>query len=374
VTAGQDNLAAGGALRRRNGAPAGPVSGSRDRLGGLDGLRGLAVLLVLAEHFTFNAWVRDWSPGMVGVRVFFVLSGFLITGVLLDLRERHRPGPAARLFFSRRARRLLPALILAVTLALAFDLAEMRRHWPWHLSSLSNVLIWVEARWIGAGHFWTLAVEQQFYLLWGPVVLLVPRRALFWGAVALFLIGPLWRLAIVAGGSPFLDVLLPGQADALGAGALMALARRDGPGRGLLRRIGHPLVTLGLVALLLALAGLPAMGVARPPLIGWVILPAVVVLSAVALIETAIRAGRGSLLTAPWLRGIGTVSYGLYIYHYLVPQFVAAYLPALAEADTPGEKALRLAVWLLLSFGLAVASWVLVERPILTARRAKGRD
>ncbi len=142
---------------------------------GLDGLRALSVIAVILYHAGFP-WIHG---GWVGVEVFFVVSGFLITSLLLDERERSG-GTDLRVFWLRRARRLLPALavmlaaVAAVTLAIgsAGQRAGLRRDLPWAVGYLGN---WGQI--VGdvpyyAGdppllrHLWSLAIEEQFYLLW----------------------------------------------------------------------------------------------------------------------------------------------------------------------------------------------------------------
>lgn len=202
------------------------TSGHKGRMVALDGLRGLAVICVLFEHFTYNEWIRSFSPGAVGVKTFFVLSGFLITGILTDLRRKLPPKEAASLFFRRRLGRLIPAFATAMLLAAGLGLAEVTRDWPWHLSYMSNIQVWWQGRWSGAGHFWTLALEQQFYLLWFPVVVILPTRWLLGLLLAIICLAPVFRAGILFGASPFIDVLLPAKADALAAGGMLALALR----------------------------------------------------------------------------------------------------------------------------------------------------
>lgn len=338
----------------------------------LDGLRGIAVVFVLFEHFTYNEWFRSWQWGSTGVRVFFVLSGFLITGILLDLRDRFPPLDAARRFFSRRMLRLGPAFLVAIALALALGIGSMDRDWPWHLSSLSNVHVWWTGRWSDAGHFWTLAVEQQFYLLWFPIVVLLPRRWLLPVVLALIVLAPLYRLTIVAGASPFRDVLLPAQTDALAAGALLCLAMREARLAPLLAGLSRPRVRWGAVWLVIVFCAMLPLGVPPVAVLAWVIVPVLKSVAAMALIAGAVAGARDlRLLSSPPLVWLGTVSYGLYVYHYFVPQAVARYIPLLADPESAGLKLLRLAVWLVIALGMAAASWYLVERPFLSrpARR-----
>lgn len=352
------------------------TGGARRHITQFDGLRGVAVLLVLAEHFTFNDWVRSWSPGSAGVRIFFVLSGFLITGILLGERDRDAPAAVARRFFYNRALRLLPAFGVAVAVAALLGIAGMRKDWVWHLSYLSNVQVMLERNWTGAGHFWTLAVEQQFYLLWFPLVVLAPKRWLWPLVLACLVAAPLFRGLIVAGGTPFLNVLLPAQTDALALGAVIALCLHGPVRGGLWRRFGHGAVLWPLVVVAVATSA-PWPGLAKPLWLSWVVQPAVVALAAgSAVAAVAGDPARLGWLKSRWLVGLGQISYGLYVFHYFVPQALNRYVPFVAGLTEGWEKLLRLVLWLLVSLALAAASWRWLEQPALRRkdRLAKGPE
>lgn len=330
-----------------------------------DGLRGLAVLLVLVEHFTYNEWVRSWSPGSAGVRTFFVLSGFLITGILLADRDRFDVLTAARRFFRNRALRLLPPFLLAVVLAAALGIAGMRSDWLWHVTYLSNLQIALDHRWSGAGHFWTLAVEQQFYLLWFPVVMLLPRRWLLPVVICLLFIAPAFRMLIVAGRSTFIDVLFPAQVDALALGALLALLQQMRQGGVVMTVMGKPLVMWGLIGLAV-LASAPIPGVERTAFLSWVVRQSVLAAAAASVIMAVLsQQKRLGWLRIPALAGLGRISYGVYIFHYFVPPALNAYVPFVAALDEGPEKLLRLAIWVGVSILLAAASWRYVEKPAM---------
>jgi peptidoglycan/LPS O-acetylase OafA/YrhL len=142
-----------------------------DYLPRLDGVRALAVGGVLVTHFMwFLEPIQTMELGRTGVRLFFVLSGFLITRILLDYRSRMSVGEAARHFYWRRFLRLAPPFYLAVTVALILNLANMREDWPWHVFYLSNFLLAARGSVEPVGHLWSLAVEEQFYLVWFAVV------------------------------------------------------------------------------------------------------------------------------------------------------------------------------------------------------------
>jgi peptidoglycan/LPS O-acetylase OafA/YrhL len=342
----------------------GLATGSLGYLPALDGLRALAVLAVFAEHFTYNEFVRGWGPGTIGVRTFFVLSGFLITSILLAERGTATPKRLAMRFYIRRALRLAPAFYVAIGLAALLGIAGMRSDWWIHGLYLSNFQIMVEERWTGAGHFWTLAVEEQFYLLWFPLVVLAPRRWLLPAVAACILLAPAFRSAIPLGASPFVNVMLPGQIDSLAAGALVALARIR-PGLRRLDRFLLSRATLFAAWTAVLVASAPIEG--KSAVLSWVALPSLISLAAASLVRICVE-GRARILAPlchPVMIRIGKRSYGLYIFHYLVPPFLFAYVPAIEVLGDGVWKGGRVAIWVALTFLLAELSWRYVERPFL---------
>lgn len=181
------------------------------RIPALDGVRGLAILMVLTSHFSFGDVYgsRWWWPlqeaGWTGVDLFFVLSGFLITSILLKTRTKAN---YFREFYRRRALRILP-LYYFVLLFSAFCITVVDRQperlWKgydglgWFLAFIPNVAIslkgdyvW-QTNWAGLNHLWSLAVEEQFYIFWPLVVWLLPRKPLAWFCGALLLAGVFLR-------------------------------------------------------------------------------------------------------------------------------------------------------------------------------------
>jgi peptidoglycan/LPS O-acetylase OafA/YrhL len=158
-----------------------PSAGARagSRVYGFDGLRALAALVVFFEHR-----VRDIGTGAIGVWVFFCLSGYLIVGILHRARREVEAAPdvmttrrALLHFWKNRALRILP-LYYAVLFALfGFTSIVEARAFPYYLFYLQNVYIGlVSHQWSACSHFWSLALEQQFYLASAPLLLLVPAR------------------------------------------------------------------------------------------------------------------------------------------------------------------------------------------------------
>jgi hypothetical protein len=142
----------------------------------LDGIRAFAVVAVMFEHFGGEALNRfvPIGAGALGVNLFFTLSGFLITGLLLDAFTNNESKALAwRDFYVRRLLRLTPILYLAVAILALLEVRAMGSTWQWHAFYVSNFLV-------AAGGdktvFWSLAVEEQFYMLWPFVIAFAPRR------------------------------------------------------------------------------------------------------------------------------------------------------------------------------------------------------
>src|SRR5687768_3549383 len=154
------------------------------RMPQLDGLRAFAVVAVAISHWT-PRFIHEALPWGTGVQLFFVLSGFLITGILL----RSRPadlgitmGTALRIFYTRRVLRIFPVYYAVLAFALLWGVGTIDHTWPWHVSYLSNVYFSFHEHGPAISdpylHLWSLSVEEQFYLLWPFVVLVAGRRAL----------------------------------------------------------------------------------------------------------------------------------------------------------------------------------------------------
>lgn len=348
-------------------------------LDALDGLRGLAVLGILLFHD------GRLAGGWLGVDLFFVLSGFLITS-LLWVEYRTTSSISLAAFWSRRARRLLPALLallLAVALyaALLAEPAELARLRGDVLSTLFYVANWhaIAAQhdyWAifrapsPLDHSWSLAIEEQLYLLWPPLMLGVvavarrPARALLVLAAALALASALWMALCFdpAQGTARVyfgtDTRLA--APLLGAALAIALRGRMGQAAGRHRTLAAGLGALGLAALIAAAVGLRG----SEPLVyrGGLF---VLALCSVAVIAALVLAPDGPLsraLGSAPLRGLGIVSYGVYLWHW--PLYLVL-TPERTGWEGWPLTALRLAATL----AVATLSYHALEQPV---RRWRG--
>lgn len=344
----------------------------------LDSIRGIAVLLVLLHHWTSVGSGLVDGLGNIGVQLFFVVSGFLITRILLRVADDFKAGRTTlkaslvSFHFSRIAR-IWPVAFL--TIALVFAAGERfspRGDAAWHALFASNVLFFLRGEFTSSlAHFWTLAVEQQFYLVWPFVVLRVRRERLEAIIVGLVLLAPLFRLALYAGGySNFaqFNVLPFANFDSLGMGALLALwltldaARAAGRWR-LLARLA--VAACLAIAALQVVAGLGFAVPANPAQT----LYAVAFAWLVAAANRGIGGDVGAVLRAPVLAGLGTISYGVYVYHMYSPRAVGAGLRWLGAPEVLHAGLPLFVASLLLTLAVAMASWRWLEQPVLKWRK-----
>lgn len=340
----------------------------------LDGLRAVAIGAVFVQHFWPSyQWVKHLLPwGGLGVQLFFVLSGFLIVSILLRERERVQLGQRSLprtlgRFYARRSLRIFPVYYLALSLGFALSLPGIAAHVGWYAAYLTNMLPLTGVHNLGAAtHFWTLAIEEQFYLLVPLLILGAPgRRTLLTLLLALICLGPAYRGFAVLEGWSTAAIVHPVIAcfDAFGAGALLAWASPHQRQRLILRRLG---LYVGVPVTLLMLS--PAKSMFGPTLL--VLQPLAWTLAFVWLIDSACReqlgwAGR-PLGWRP-VTHIGRISYGLYVYHFMVP-FVLARICQLLGFVPPKPRWTLIGTWVVLSYLAALASWHLMERPIASLK------
>ncbi len=367
----------------------------------LDGVRGLAILAVLVYHFVNLAasdaggggpafdsvFTKITGTGWVGVDLFFVLSGFLITGILYDAKLAGGGG-FFRNFYTRRCLRIFPAhyvyllllFLLIPVLAPAAHAATgaLAHDRLWFVTYLGNILPAIHGAkrpdFFVTGHLWSLAVEEQFYLVWPLVVLLLGRRRLMMGCLIMIVGALVTRVTMTAAGAESAAslTLAPARMDSLAVGALIALALRDASSARSLRRWLPPLA-IGAATTITVLSiweGRLAALDAPSYTVGYTLIA--IVFGAVLLMSLSARAEStaGRLLTAPSLRSAGKYSYAMYLVHLPIAWLLfqrtdlAASVPGLFGSHLPGELAF-VAAAAVPTFALAWLSWRLLESPLL---------
>ena len=344
---------------------------------GLTGLRALAVTAVVLTHLRLPIG----EGGFVGVDLFFVLSGFLITVLLLEERQQH--GRIRVLaFYRRRAFRLIPALLLLlvvqVLLALAVLPSGPKRtvlaSVPWVGAYVANWGL-ISHRGFGFGqlaHTWSLAVEEQFYLIW-PLVLALTLRLRHGRAVAaaLAIVGSLAAIAVrvtlwnegahiwrIYGGTDT-------RADQLLIGCLLAIAFNAGMLHrfaGSLSRVAAVVGVLGLAAVALSNLAWDNSIYDTVGMTGTALLAALAIIGVLLADESRLTAA----LSARPLVGLGIISYGVYLWQVPVVRLLVKIAPT-----APG--ALRALAAIPMIIAIASASYVLVERPLMAVGRSGRR-
>jgi peptidoglycan/LPS O-acetylase OafA/YrhL len=344
------------------------TSGERNRP--LDGLRGIAIGLVLIGHF--------WGPvpflgGHTGVRLFFVLSGFLITGILLQCRDAAERGDALSgtlllAFYARRCLRIFPPYYLLLAVIGIFDINQVRSTIWWHASYTSNVLAAIEGDFDSiTAHHWTLSIEEQFYLFWPLAVLFIPRSKLSFAAWGLIVVGIFSRPLALWLNINYIALYTNPLAslDALGVGALLAIA---GHGPFLSK------VTRWSLLLCLVVAAVVIVNDISEKHIFWFLYVVYETMFAFALAgivwHSATSGSRwvSRILSQSALVYVGRISYGLYLYHLLI-QFLAVNAMLQMGLISVHKGPLTAIILAVLSVGTAALSWHYFELPIQSAKR-----
>jgi peptidoglycan/LPS O-acetylase OafA/YrhL len=322
----------------------------------LDGLRTVAVAAVIVHHTAYPGW---W--GAAGVELFFVLSGFLITGILLRARDRAARTPGAtsgaifKAFYMRRMLRIVPLAVCAVGVAWIVGVQDVRAGWVWCLAYLVNVRFALLQKFVGpSSHFWSLAVEEQFYLFWPAVVLLLPRRVLAPATLLIIVLASFFRLVVATTWSSLVaGVLTPSCMDFLGAGALLAIYHHwPTETRKLTRWVVSGAVALGAICAYVE-GSLGVFRLAEISCCVWIVHHA----------AHGFKGRTGRWLEAPAIVHLGTLSYGLYIWHNLVIS-IAGYVGNLFNVwlHVPPPGLWQTAYVSVVTYGIAWTSWRLFER------------
>ena len=344
----------------------------------LDGIRGLAILLVLIYHFVGTtipmttlerAITKVANYGSYGVELFFVLSGFLITGILYDAREKPH---FFRNFYMRRVLRIFPlyygvlflVFVIVPLLPLfqgnTLDYLLERQAWAWFYAV--NLYIAKQGEWAFSylQHFWSLAVEEHFYLFWPYVVFLLTRQprtlvivcfAVAFGAMLARVIGAIGGVNIWS-----LYVLTPFRLDGLALGAFLAVMMRQ-PG-GLDRIVRALPWVFGFCAAFLVFTFFWTLAISRQGIEPLLQARAALILILLAcLLVWALIAPERSL-TSHFFQNrtmmfLGTYSYGIYVYHHFISYYFSAQKTELALMDIVGSH--EVAVLLQATFGIGLS-------------------
>jgi peptidoglycan/LPS O-acetylase OafA/YrhL len=298
----------------------------------LDGLRALAVLAVLWTHYLPQEyWLFGIYWGGVGVRLFFALSGFLITGILLRSRQYITQGKqcslvAIRQFYIRRFLRIFPLYYVTLALVAVMAMPSVRETIAWHIAYLSNVYFALQGRFHEPfGHLWSLAVEEQFYLLWPWIILFLPEKLLLPTIITIIGIAPLFRFisTIFGVNQVAVWVLTPSVCDTLCLGALLAyLNSHEDELRISKQKVLYSFFLTGLfiTIVLPILPGLNAHNLVVSTLEDTG--RGLIFTCLVAAAANGFRSFVGKMLESEPVVYLGKISYGIYLLHAFMPKIV----------------------------------------------------
>jgi peptidoglycan/LPS O-acetylase OafA/YrhL len=344
-----------------------------------DGLRALAVLTVMVDHFSTdvpNFPLPDWIRlGATGVRLFLVLSGYFITASLRRARDRMDGGELSAgktigTFYWRRLLRIGSAYFVFAAIALLLNFGAIRYYWPWVFTGTVDWLIAWNNEWpLAISHLWSICVQEQFYLFWPLLILLLPRRWVLSAIIAVAFAGIVFRIGCVIFSVPMIArwVLPFGSLDSLAAGAALGWCGgrlRASRGGWLLAFLCLSMLTMAAVLRNSDPAKLRSVLVEPLEACAFVVL--------VARTATGFDGNIARFLSNAGLVFAGRISYGLYIYHVLVAMVFNRWIPSQIRSLIT-IPSLRLLVFGIATLFTAALSWRFLEQPINRLRGEKTR-
>jgi len=291
---------------------------------GLDGLRAFAVAFVIIAHWRNTNFLDDHSlsanlqkilipEGSFGVDLFFVLSGFLISSILLKAKEENKHRLLIiKNFIIRRTLRIFPIYYLTLIILFAINYPDIRQYFFWFFAYASNFLCYRMHSWNSFSHSWSLSIEEQFYLIWPWLIIFLRGRNLKYLFIVFILIGPISSFISVKYLHSFFPLLTPNCFDSFGIGGLYAFASGN---KDSLQKFRKTLSFLLPIAVVIYFCWKLA------PVLGHVAVYSIYFqrivdsIIAIAIIDKTITT-KLAFLENPVLVSIGKISYGVYLFHY----------------------------------------------------------
>ncbi|RXK52277.1 acyltransferase family protein [Aquirufa rosea] len=355
----------------------------------LNGIRFIAVLLVLMDHWLIP--IIPFPLGHLGVVIFFVLSGFLITRILFHSADEiadkgHSPWAKIKLFIVRRSLRIFPIYFLILIVGWVFNISHFTHVWKWLLFYLPDFYIMWNRQWIGVwDHLWSLAVEEQYYLIFPYFIIFLPRkyfRKLFPWMIALGLCSRLFFYLFVSHefkqSAWMWSYVNPLSAiDSFGLGGLLAyFYHYQSDIYAQIVKLKYPLY-ISIFAFFLVLWFSHLSTYTYDNFWFVVMERSVAAIFSFFLIAEAVAERRhilGRILSHSWIEYMGKISYGLYLYHNFVYNYyhqegntiwwaISKYMPSF-QTNFLNFIGLKFFINLIILLFIASVSWFLIEKPI----------
>ncbi len=350
-----------------------------------DSLRAIAVTLVIISHWLPQNHFLNFLPnGDIGVDAFFVLSGFLITTILLDnrgseLNDLKHKLILAKNFFARRSLRIFPIyflLLIILYICQSYTHISLKHSILYHITYTSNIFFFIKQDWEGSmSHLWSLAVEEQFYLIWPWIILFTPIRYLKHVIIGFICLGICSNLVLyyIFPGKVLYYILTPTCFDAFGLGAIISHNLKYEPQR-------YPQIRKYVViGILLSFLSVCILKILNPeiyllrPLISFTCAYLILIL----LQEKSLI---NDLISNKILTFIGKISYGMYLFHNFIPWFFDNFLLFISKSadikailiqyqinNHNGLTPFILKYFILIM--ISYMSWRIIEKPLLSFKR-----
>lgn len=323
----------------------------------------------MIEHWVPGSyWFKILPYGMFGVTLFFVLSGFLITRILLSSRLRSEISNqnkfhSLKQFYIRRTLRIFPIYYITILILFIFNTDNIRQIFIWFLTYTSNIYFYLIQNWAGSlSHLWTLAVEEQFYIIWPFIMLFIPKKYLFRTIILIITSGPVFRSVLflmsngTAADSDFIHILTPSCMDSFGLGALLAYALIYNSKITDFLKYKFTLFSLGSIVVIITLL------FTDENIMSVFLFRLCVSIASLFVISKALSGFKGTLkyfFENRVLIYLGKISYGLYLYHKFIPSvYINLGFP---DSDNLFFKFLSYSLMLII---IASVSWYLIEKPL----------
>lgn len=342
----------------------------------LDGLRAIAAYCVLFDHFypADSAWQHNFHFGRLGVDLFFILSGFLIVGRLLKIAKeapRASRKQELALFYWRRALRIFPLYYGTILAMVALNYQPVTRELAWHLTYTSNIGSAFGIDFNNLGHFWSLCVEEQFYMFVPALLLFLPKQKSLHALLSLCALGVAAKVLIAVTAHDWNWATRPvtGNLEGLTYGAVLAYAWSGS-------RFSTKARTVAIGLMVPAAITLAALQIMRAQqgsavysnffYISFVDLAMTLTFGPLVLYLIESKSMLSKAISVAPLRYLGRISYGTYVFHFMLIPFLPFFLSYLGiHVKWPWDTRVSFVGSVAITYVMAAASWHFFESPIL---------